>query len=308
MTGDQPGRPPVSPARPDGPPPAGPPASTAPPAGPVSTAPPADAVRTALPADADPSAPPAADAPLLDQVFDADSLYALRAAVAAHASAAGLSPARADDLVIAVHELAANAIRHGAGHGRLRVRRAGQTLLCEISDDGAPPPAGDGAPPPPDAAHWPTEPGHGLSLVRQVADHTTLVSGADGTLATIAFALGPAPTAFRLDHQQLDGCTVVAVIGQLEESSARQLAETIDAALAETPDLALVLDLASLTGWDSVGLAALISAQQRISASPPARMVLAGLPDHLSRSLAESGLAASFLLAATAAAAVPLLR
>jgi anti-anti-sigma factor len=101
---------------------------------------------------------------------------------------------------------------------------------------------------------------------------------------------------------------VLAVIGQLEESSARQLAETIDAALAETPDLALVLDLASLTGWDSVGLAALISAQQRISASPPARMVLAGLPDHLSRSLAESGLAASFLLAATAAAAVPLLR
>src|ERR1700685_3299383 len=75
---------------------------------------------------------------ILDQAFDADSLYALRAAVAAHAADAGLSPGRADDLVIAVHELAANAVRHGAGHGRLRVWRADHALLCEISDDGTP--------------------------------------------------------------------------------------------------------------------------------------------------------------------------
>src|ERR1700735_559198 len=56
--------------------------------------------------------------PILDQAFDADSLYALRAAVAAHATQAGLPPGRADDLVIAVHELAANAGRHGAAPGR----------------------------------------------------------------------------------------------------------------------------------------------------------------------------------------------
>src|SRR5580704_16283973 len=53
------------------------------------------------------------DALILDQAFDEDSLYALRAAVAAHATQAGLAPGRADDLVIAVHELAANAVRHG---------------------------------------------------------------------------------------------------------------------------------------------------------------------------------------------------
>src|SRR5579872_2306597 len=58
---------------------------------------------------------------ILDQAFDEDSLYALRATVAAHATQAGLAPGRSDDLVIAVHELAANAVRHGAGHGRLRV-------------------------------------------------------------------------------------------------------------------------------------------------------------------------------------------
>ena len=131
---------------------------------------------------------------ILDQAFDADSLYALRAAVAAHATQAGLSPGRSDDLVIAVHELAANAVRHGAGHGRLRVWKSDQALLCEISDDGILPPAGTG-----DAAEWHTEPGHGLSLVRQVADQTSLRSGPHGTLATISFALVAPGPPFRLD-------------------------------------------------------------------------------------------------------------
>jgi anti-sigma regulatory factor (Ser/Thr protein kinase) len=121
---------------------------------------------------------------ILDQAFDADSLYALRSAVAAHATQAGLAPGRADDLVIAVHELAANAVRHGAGHGRLRVWRSDQALLCEISDDGISPSAGTG-----DATHWRAEPGHGLSLVRQIADQASLYSGPSGTLATISFAL-----------------------------------------------------------------------------------------------------------------------
>src|ERR1700760_5087985 len=59
--------------------------------------------------------------PALDQAFDGDSLYALRATVAAHGSQAGLSDGRTRDLVLAVHELAANAVRHGAGQGRLRM-------------------------------------------------------------------------------------------------------------------------------------------------------------------------------------------
>src|SRR5579863_5845268 len=96
--------------------------------------------------DGDQQPPPAATGtgpsrpaePILDQAFDADSLYTLRAAVAAHATQAGLAPGRADDLVIVVHELAANAVRHGAGHGRLRIWRSDQALLCEITDDGLP--------------------------------------------------------------------------------------------------------------------------------------------------------------------------
>src|SRR5580698_819268 len=157
--------------------------------------------ETAAPQDSAPppeTAAPAQSAPILDQAFDAGSLYALRAAVAAHATQAGLPPGRADDLVIAVHELAANAVRHGAGHGRLRIWRsaADQALLCEITDDGPPDTRH-----PPEAQQWRAEPGHGLSLVRQVADQATLRSGSSGTEATITFALAPPGPPFRLDQQ-----------------------------------------------------------------------------------------------------------
>jgi len=242
--------------------------------------------------------------PILEQAFDADSLYALRAAVAAHATQAGLPPVRADDLVIAVHELAANAVRHGAGHGRLRIWKTDHALLCEISDDGVPQAADDGQPGAPDAAQWRIEPGHGLSLVRQVADQASLRSGPSGTLATISFALGAPGPSFRLDQRHLDGCTVLAVTGPLDLSSAAQLTAAIASLLAQTLGLRLILDLSGLAGWDSSGLAALITAQQRISASPPARMVLAGLPAHLAKHLHDAGLADRFTLADTPAAAV----
>ena len=238
------------------------------------------------------TAAPPQSAPILDQAFDAGSLYALRAAVAAHATQAGLAPGRADDLVIAVHELAANAVRHGAGHGRLRIWRSDQALLCEITDDGLPEPQG-----PHDAPQWRTEPGHGLSLVRQVADHTSLRSGRDGTSASISFALAAPSRPFRLDRQEMDGCTVLTVTGPLDLDSAAQLNQAIEHLISETPDLKLVLDLTNLTGWDSAGLAALITAQHQVSATPNARMILAGLPGHLEQHLRQAELKDRFTLA-----------
>ena len=91
--------------------------------------------------------------PVLDQEFDSGTLYALRAAVQAHASQAGLSEDRVGEVVLAVHELAANAIAHGAGHGRLRMWDLAGALSCEIVDAGpagpgsAPSPAGPALPP-----------------------------------------------------------------------------------------------------------------------------------------------------------------
>jgi anti-sigma regulatory factor (Ser/Thr protein kinase) len=118
----------------------------------------------------------------LDQAFDGDSLYALRAAVAAHGSQAGLSEGRTRDLVLAVHELAANAVRHGAGQGRLRLWAAHDAVRCEITDEGAPGEADEA-----DAARWQAEPGHGLWLVRRIADSASVQSGASGTVAAVIF-------------------------------------------------------------------------------------------------------------------------
>ena len=121
---------------------------------------------------------------MLDQAFDRDSLYALRAAVAAHGSQAGLPQRRVEDLVIAAHELAANAVRHGAGHGRLRLWAQDSVLHCEVTD------SGPGAERQPSrAAHLSGEPGHGLWLVRQLSDQAILHSGPDGTSATVIFTL-----------------------------------------------------------------------------------------------------------------------
>lgn len=129
--------------------------------------------------------------PGLEQSFDHGSLYALRAAVAAHAAAAGLPRLRVYDVVAAAHELAANAVRHGAGRGQLRLWVEGSQLRCEISDDGpaedaAGSAAGNNADP---DAKWSTSRGHGLWLVDQVADQVSLDRGPDGTTATITFVI-----------------------------------------------------------------------------------------------------------------------
>ena len=124
--------------------------------------------------------PPAAG---LEQDFDAGSLYALRSAVAAHAAAAGLAPGRVYEAVAAVHELAANAVRHGAGHGRLRLWTDGQVLTCQVTDKGITP-DGQGQHPPAQALPWPAEHAHGLWMVGQVTDQFTIDHGPAGTTAT----------------------------------------------------------------------------------------------------------------------------
>jgi anti-sigma regulatory factor (Ser/Thr protein kinase) len=163
--------------------------------------------------------------PILDQEFDSGTLYALRSAVQAHADLAGLPEDRASEVVLAVHELAANAIAHGAGHGRLRIWDLADALSCEVVDagraggpaevrgpdavggpDGVRGPDAVGGPDGvrgpdtvrgPDAVGgswavtdpWPVENGHGLWLVRQVADQLDLRSGPRGTRAVVTFAL-----------------------------------------------------------------------------------------------------------------------
>jgi anti-sigma regulatory factor (Ser/Thr protein kinase) len=103
----------------------------------------------------------------LDQTFDADTLADLRKAVLAAAAAVGLPEDRAAEAMFAVHELAANAVRHGGGAGRAQLDVTAGSLRCQVSDTGPGGPGcyagtggADSAPP------WPFQPGHGLWLVQ----------------------------------------------------------------------------------------------------------------------------------------------
>jgi len=118
---------------------------------------------------------------VLEQEFDVGSLYALRAAVAAHAAKAGLGRQRVYDVTAAAHELAANTVMHGAGQGLVRLWTSGQFLLCQVTEDRD---AGVAVP-------WPEEHGHGLWLVGQVADQLSIDHGPAGTTVTARFLLSP---------------------------------------------------------------------------------------------------------------------
>jgi anti-sigma regulatory factor (Ser/Thr protein kinase) len=139
-------------------------------------------------------------APVLDQGFDARTLHALRTKVQVQAYRAGLPESRAKDVVFAVHELAANAIRHGAGAGRLRIWKLVSELCCQV-DDGDPPREGPAWHPAGSTAgaagavsrtltnSLSSDPGHGLWLVRQVADQMSMAVGPGGTRVRVAFDL-----------------------------------------------------------------------------------------------------------------------
>jgi anti-sigma regulatory factor (Ser/Thr protein kinase) len=119
----------------------------------------------------DPPAPPATLS------FDADELPAVRRFVARHAGQAGLAAIRADDLEVAVNEVATNAVKHGGGPGTLRVWRDRGSVICEVSSPGRlTDPLAGRIPPDPDDEH-----GRGLLLVNYLCDLVQTYVHAVGT-------------------------------------------------------------------------------------------------------------------------------
>jgi anti-sigma regulatory factor (Ser/Thr protein kinase) len=114
----------------------------------------------------------------------------VRRAVAEWAAQAGLPGKRAADFLIAVNEIAANAIRHGSPLAWLDLQIAtGTTAQAEVRDSG----------------HWPPGPvggpdldgaGMGLRLVRRVCDDVVIRRGADGSTVIVRMGL-PGPGAAR---------------------------------------------------------------------------------------------------------------
>jgi len=121
----------------------------------------------------------------LDLAFDSGALYILRTEVLALAGQAGLPDDRAGDVVLAVHELAANVVCHGGGKGRLRVWHRAGTLQCQV-DDGDLIASGD---PAASLDPFPELPGHGLWVARRVANRMQALSGLRGTRVTLIFEL-----------------------------------------------------------------------------------------------------------------------
>ena len=145
---------------------------------------------------------------LLDVVFGWADFARLRRQVAAQCAAAGLTGTRLDDFVLAVHEIAANAIVHaGAGAGgRLILRRAASGLRCLVADTI---PKGTVSCPAPRSADIretaaaaatvtavtePGEPigadsGRGLWLAATLADKLSITSGPDSTIVSLYMRL-----------------------------------------------------------------------------------------------------------------------
>src|SRR5512139_1480951 len=121
---------------------------------------------------------------LLDLTFSEAELVSLREAVAAHADAAGLDRPRTEDLVLIAHELASNAVRHGGGHGRLRLWTEDNAIHCQVTDDGPGLPAiiEPRSRPDPGSAG-----GRGMWLVTRFADH--IVINRDGRGADVTAAV-----------------------------------------------------------------------------------------------------------------------
>jgi anti-sigma regulatory factor (Ser/Thr protein kinase) len=112
--------------------------------------------------------------------FNLADLRYVRRIVASFALAAGLSGSRADELALAVNEIASNAVVHGRPPATLRVWQLDGELVCEVSDTGegikdelagqlTPPPEGIG--------------GRGIWLSRMLCDAVEIRNGVGCTVS-----------------------------------------------------------------------------------------------------------------------------
>lgn len=112
-------------------------------------------------------------------------LSQVRALVLKSAREAGLPEDRANDLVLAVSEVAANTLRHTPSPGTLAIWHGLHEIVCEIHDDGViTDPLAGRRRPAPDALG-----GHGLWLVHQVCDLVELRSDNTGTTIRMHMAI-----------------------------------------------------------------------------------------------------------------------
>lgn len=109
------------------------------------------------------ASPPPATPALTWHLQDVSELPAVRAELRRTAAAGGPDPDLLDQLVLALDEMASNALRHGGGDVRATVRLTDDAYLIEVSDSAA------AAPPTPAVGRDPSEGGLGLYLIAEMA-------------------------------------------------------------------------------------------------------------------------------------------
>ena len=133
--------------------------------------------RASRPAQADP----------FELTFRAADLPLVRRRTASWALRAGMPANAADDFVIAVNEIATNAVRHGSPEATLRLWVEGHAGLAEIRDEGYWPGAASASPPP---RRGPEHGGMGLEVARMVCDGMQINATEAGTAVLLRMSLG----------------------------------------------------------------------------------------------------------------------
>jgi anti-sigma regulatory factor (Ser/Thr protein kinase) len=106
--------------------------------------------------------------------------------VAEWAVQAGLRGRRAGDFLIAVNQVASNAVWRGSPTARLKLQVAGGAVaLAEVRDSGRPPPGPPTAPAPGGLAM-------GLQVARRICDEVTIRHSPKGSTVTLCMSL-PGP-------------------------------------------------------------------------------------------------------------------
>jgi anti-sigma regulatory factor (Ser/Thr protein kinase) len=126
--------------------------------------------------------------------FDGSNLAAVRAATAGQALCVNMSATDTDNLVLAVNEVATNAVRHGGGTGTLWLWHEDEAIAAQIHDNGHLSDLMAGRlPPPPDSPG-----GHGLVVVNSLCDLLRVYTGARGTTTLLRYGRWPHNGTLRL--------------------------------------------------------------------------------------------------------------
>ncbi|GAA4539883.1 ATP-binding protein [Pseudonocardia xishanensis] len=114
----------------------------------------------------DPSTPLVLGPPDLTHRYNSWQLHEVRGLVATLAPELGFDPVRAEDLVLAVNEVATNAVEHGSPQAEIHLWATAAGLVCEVHDTGelTEPLPGMVAPHPADPR------GRGIWIARQLCD------------------------------------------------------------------------------------------------------------------------------------------